>query len=215
MATNQLLEQKDIGTFYAGIPQRETVYRRHKPKVTLFFLEDSTFKPGQPKSPIAQGKDRTSGFVSFRLMDETTQSFSEGNGKALGEKIKQTFGTNNGFVWNKGKTLYSYTEWEKGYQLQLLCKSESEAKRIVAATLSIQGHSPDWLSFQTVKNDQEPLKYPSNPGSHIVMGKTEEIPTQRPVVDVRFQYAYVKLSGVKEPKVLYDRRGKRVGALVR
>lgn len=214
MAVHQLLEQKDIGTIYADISQTNTVYRKHKPKLVLYFREDSDFVPTGTQSTTPHGRDRKDSIISFRLMDETSQTFSEANGTALGQKIKEVFGADGGFIWNKGKTLYSYTDWEKGYQLQLLCRNEVEAKRVTTAALSIKNDTPDWRNLQEVKNDQEALRYPVNPGTQVIMGKTVNKPVERPTVDVRFQYAYVKLSGVKEPVTLYDRRRKRTGALV-
>lgn len=214
MALHQIIEQKDIGAIYADISKADTVYRKHKPKLTLYFRQDSDFVPTGNQSTVPHGRNRDEAIISFRLMNETTTSFSEANGTTLGQKIKEVFGSNDGFIWHKGKTLYSYTDWEKGYQLQLLCRNDVEAKRITTATLSIKNDTPDWKNLQEVKNDQEALRYPANPGTQIVMGKTVNKPVERPIVNVRFQYAYVKLSGVKEPVTLYDRRRKRPGALV-
>ena len=214
MGMRQLLKSKDVGTIYATTNELESVRRRNQPKVTLYFLEDSSFNKKAPPNKITEGARRQEGIIRFRLMNETTQSFSKANGITLGNKIKEVFGANNGFVWNKGKTLYSYADWSEGYQFQLLCKTKTEAKRIVNAVLSLQNHTPNWENFNTIENDLENIKYSENPGSHVVMGETIPLPKQRPIVDVRFQYAYVKLNGVKEPITLYDRRNKRPGALV-
>ena len=92
---------------------------------------------------------------------------------------------------------------------------QSEAKRITTSVLSIQGHVPNWLNFNKIEADNEMSKYPEVPGTHLVMGETVAKPQLRPLVDVRFQYAYAKLGGVIKPVTLYDRTEKRVGALVR
>lgn len=215
MGMHQLLESKDVGTIYAAVNDLNSVRRIGKPKVTLYFLEDSNFNKKAPPNKISEGRRRQEGVIRFRLMNETTQSFSKTNGVALGTKIKEVFGSSNGFIWNKGKTLYSYTDWERGYQFQLLCKTKSEAKKIITAVHSLQNHIPDWKYFNTVENEEELTKYPENPGNHIVMGETIPLPKERPVVDVRFQYAYVKLDGVIKPITLYDRKNKRENALVR
>lgn len=214
MGIHQLLEQKDIGTIYAYENEKESVRRKGKPKVVLSFLEDSNFNKLAAPNNVPEGRRRQEGHIRFRLMNETTQSFSKANATTLATKIKQVFNANGGFVWQKGKTMYSYTDWEMGYQFQLLCRSETEAKRVVSSVLFIQSHTPDWKNFNTVENDQEAAKYPENPGTHLVMGETLPLPKHRPLVDVRFQYAYVSLSGVKEPVNLYDRKNKKVGALV-
>lgn len=214
MAMHQLLENKDLGTIYAYTNDLNFVKRKGKPKVTLYFLEDSNFNKKASPNKIYEGRRRQEGVIRFRLMNETTQSFSKANGVALGTKIKEMFGNNGGFVWSKGKTLYSYNDWERGYQFQLLCKTETEAKRIITTVHSLQNHTPDWINFNTIENNQELVKYPENPGNHIVMGETIPLPKERPIVDVRFQYAYVRLNEVINPITLYDRKKKRVGALV-
>jgi hypothetical protein len=212
MAMHQLIESKDIGTIYAYTNDLESVKRVGKPKVTLFFLQDTDFQEGTT-SNIPRGRRRVEGVIRFRLMNESTQTFSKANGTTLGNRIKEVFGANGGFVWSKGKTLYSYNDWENGYQFQLLCRTKSEAKRIIATVLSLQNYTPDWKRLFEDQNDQEATTYPENPGTQIVMGETVPIPHSRPNVNVRFQYAYVSLDGVKEPINLYDRTHKRVKPL--
>lgn len=213
MAMHQLLEGKDVGTIYACNNDTESVKRKGKPQVTLFFLEDS-LRSNRKNNQASPTRRKQRAAIRFRLMNESTQSFSKANGIMLGTRIKEIFGANSGFVWNKGKTMYSYTDWEMGYQFQLLCRTETEAKRIVTAVMSIQSHTPNWSFFNTVKNDQEDITYPENPGTEVIMGETVDKPLTRPNVDVRFQYAYVSIKGLARPVTLYDRVHRRVGALV-
>lgn len=214
MAVHQLIEAKDVGTIYAYHNDLESVKRVGKPRVNLYFLEDTNFNKKAPPNKEFEGLRRTDGLIRFRLMDEKTNTFSKANATALANKIKQVFGSNGGYVWKKGKTMYTYNDWELGYQFQLLCRSEIEAKRIVTSVLSLQAHSPIWKKFNTVKNDEEAITYPENPGTQIVMGESVDIPKSRPLVDVRFQYSYIKLDGVVEPINLYDRKNKRAKSLV-
>jgi hypothetical protein len=148
-------------------------------------------------------------------MNETAQTISKANATTIATKIKQVFGSSGGFVWNKGKTMYSYSDWNSGYQFQLLCKNSTEAKRIVTSTLLLQGHIPNWEYFNTIKNDEELTKYPEVPGTQLVMGEVIPIRKQRPLVDVRFQYAYMRLKGVMQAINLYDRRDKLPRTLVK
>lgn len=214
MAFHQLLENKDVGTIYAHHNDLESVRRTGKPKVNLFFLEDTDFNKKAAHNNKGEGLRRQEGLIRFRLMDESTRTFSKSNATTLANKIKQIFGANGGYVWRKGKTMYSYSDWNLGYQFQLLCKSETEAKRIVSSVLSLQNHTPNFKQFNKIENDQEALTYPENPGTQIIMGETVNIPIARPLVDVRFQYSYVKLDGVKEPVNLYSLKHNRVGELV-
>ena len=215
MAIYQLLENKDMGTIYAHTNDLESVRRVGKPKVTLYFLEDTNFNKLAPPNNIYEGRRRLDGVIRFRLMDETTQTISKANATMIATQIKNIFGSNGGFVWKKGKTMYTYTDWEKGYQFQLLCKNPTEAKRIIRSTLFLQNHAPIWKYFNTVENDEELTKYPEVPGTQVIMGEVVPIPKERPLVDVRFQYGYIKLDGVKEPINLYDRRSKLPRTLVK
>lgn len=209
MAIHQLLEEKDICTIYPCDDRPKSVKRKGKPKITLFFLEDS-LKGREQARP--RRKQRAT--IGFRLMDESPESLSKANAAALGERVKQIFGANGGFVWGKGKTMYSYSDWDMGYQLQLLCRSETEAKRIVSAVMAIQSHTPDWKWFNTIQNDQEADKYPEDPGTQQFMGETVYKLLARPNVNVRFQYAYLSVKGLARPITIYDRVHRRVGALV-
>ncbi len=215
MAIYQLLEDKDMGTIYAYTNDLNSVRRKGKPKVLLFFIEDTNFNKLAPPNNIYEGRRRAEGVISFRLMDETTQTISKANATMIATQIKNVFGSNGGFVWNKGKTMYTYTDWEKGYQFQLLCKTPTEAKRIIRSTLSLQNHAPIWKYFNIVESEEELIKYPEVPGTQVIMGEVVPIPKERPLVDVRFQYAYIDLDGLKEPINLYDRRSKLPRTLVK
>jgi hypothetical protein len=215
MAIHQLLDSKDIGTIYGANNELNSVRRAGMPKVTLYFIEDSNFNKLAPPNNIYEGRRRSEGIISFRLMNETAQTISKANATTIATKIKQVFGSSGGFVWNKGKTMYSYSDWNSGYQFQLLCKNSTEAKRIVTSTLLLQGHIPNWEYFNTIKNDEELTKYPEVPGTQLVMGEVIPIPKQRPLVDVRFQYAYMRLKGVMQAINLYDRRDKLPRTLVK
>lgn len=208
MAVHQLLEQKDIGTIYADDNTSPPVKRRGRPKINLYFMQDTNFKKTGTQSTTPHGRRRERGLISFRLMNETPQTFSEANQKAIGLKIKQIFGSNGGYIWEKGKDLYAYTDWDLGYQLELLTRTETEARRIVTSVLSIQNHKPNWVKL-THSNAVEPsLKYPLLPAKKTVAGKEVQPWEQRPVVDVRFQYAYAVVEGLFDPIDLYDRTHK-------
>ena len=208
LAMHQLLESKDIGTFYADDNYMPPVKRRGRPKVILYFEQDTNFRPTGTQSTTPHGRRRKRGTIGFRLMNETPASFTEGNQKAIANKIKEIFGANGGFVWTKGKDMYAYTDWDMGYQFELLCRSETEARRTITAVLSIQGHTPDWAKLTHSEATRPDVKYPVLPPSKIIAGKEVQLIEQRPVVNVRFRYAYAVIDGLVEPVDLYDRKNK-------
>ena len=59
-----------------------------------------------------------------------------------------------GYVWRKGKVRASYSDWDKGYQFQLLCRNESDARTLIGKVLDIQGHTPDWENLNISENSE-------------------------------------------------------------
>lgn len=215
MGLYQLLESKDLGTFYVDDNSSPPpVKRRGRPKICLYFEQDTDFKATGTRSTKAHGRRRRRGTISFRLMNETPATFSQGNQRSIAQKIKDVFGANGGYIWNKGKDLYAYTDWDLGYQLELLCKSQTEARRITTSILSIQGHTPDWKKLTHSEAVMQEAKYPILPAKKIIAGKEVQPMEERPVVDVRFRYAYAIVDGLVEPINLYDRTTKLTNTAV-
>lgn len=206
LAINQLLEQKDIGTIY-GEPSTEFQARRKfKPQVVLFFQED--------EADIITGYRAAEGRITFRVEGEEYNTISQAKAKTLATNIKTVFGADPGYVWIKGKELWSYSDWNKGYQLQLLCRTESHARSLAASILSIQGHTLVSKNLQLVKNQDELTKYPYTPPQEIIMGEQVRMPRYRPNVDVRFVKAALHVHGLPNAILLYSRRQTSKKALV-
>lgn len=171
--------------------------RKFKPQITLYFKEDQGDVEGDERP--------TWGEISFRLMNESSTTITQSELVTLAKKIKTEFGAANGYIWKKGRKLYSYTEKNKGYQLQLLCRDDSTAKNLIDKVLTIQNHTPDWEFLKSNIADDETKSFPYNPGNQTVLGKSRKLPRRRPMVDVRFQYATATIWGVNKPIALYDR----------
>lgn len=208
----QLIQSRDIGTIY-GTPSTEfQAQRKFKPQVELHFLQDSDFVPGQ-QSDVPKGQRRKRGEIKFRVMDEDTETITKSNAKVIANKVKAIFIANGGFIWQKGRVMCAYTDHERGYGLQLRCKSESEGRRVVQQVLQVQGHSPDWTRFTVTENADPLARYPVSPGTQVIMGETVWKPQYRPVVDVRFQYAVMHVHGLPYPVPLCDRVNKLIEPL--
>lgn len=214
MGIYQLLENLDIENSGNEINDNFDIGRRYCPLIILHFTEKSSFVPGT-NQPKGQGQNRKTGKISFRLMNETTETISEGNLRALGTKIKQVFGGQTPYIWSKGKELYSYADWTKGYQFQLLCRNQGQAETLITKVLSLQNHVPIWKYLNKVQNTREGERYPAIKQTKVIMGQQIEIPLQRPLVDVIFKYAQAKITPLMEPITIYDSTGKKKGALIR
>lgn len=175
-------------------------YRRHKPQVHLNFRE---INPPKGYAP-------TGSTISFRIMDE---NFTMAEAQVLANKIKTEFMTGPGYLWRKGKKMWSYTDRVIGYQLQLLCINETEAKRVVTDVLALRNNTPKWKLFNLNQNDQEAERYPEVPPTEIILGKPHKQPRERPIHDSRFQYAQLTMHGLPEPLILCDRTNTYVEVL--
>jgi hypothetical protein len=170
--------------------------RRFKPQIHLYFLESLT--------DVEHGYSPVAGEISFRLMKETETTLTETELKTLAQKIKTLFCTPP-FKWKKGKNMYSYTDWEKGYQLQLLCWDKIQAKKLIETVLDIQSHTPNWKFLNESQNESPSQTFPTIPPPKTILGKLRKTPRRRPIATVIFQSAVCHLYGIPNPICLVDR----------
>jgi len=180
--------------------------RKYRPQIVLEFLED--------EFDVENTYERVEGRISFRLMNETSESISRTELRTMATKIKTEFGASNGYIWKKGKDLASYTDWDKGYQLQLYVRNKTDAKAIINKVLDIQGHTPNWSKLYYKENDDPIDAYPTVPPSINILGETKREPRIRPIASVRFQYAYCSIWGKPRPVILYDRSYRYLDTLI-
>lgn len=178
---------------------KQSVRRKTRPKITLYFLEDL--------SDVADGYAPIDGQISIRLMDYDQSTITEPIARNYATKIKSAFAAGSGFVWKKGKLMCTYTDWEKGYQLQLLCRNDSEGRRVVEQVLDIQNDTPEWSYFNLKENAEPAEAFPTIPGTDRAYGEIRRQPRRRPIADVRFQTAFLEVIGVPAPVILVDRSG--------
>jgi hypothetical protein len=201
MALHQLTENIEASVQDTqGLVQRNKqsrVKRRYHPKITLVFSEDKYIAASKNRSPIV-------GEIGFRVMTETHKTMNEAKATVLANRIKLKFAGETVSSWDKGKTMYSYTDWDKGYQLQLLCTGESEARRLIENLLDIQQHSPDWEKLSISSNSVSAQRYPEMRQTEYVYGENREIEQDRPLAKVYFRYAHMHVEGVKGAIGLVD-----------
>lgn len=173
--------------------------RKFKPQISLYFQEDI--------GDIAPGYAPVTGEISFRLMNHTSSSINPSVATTYANRIRTNFGNGGGFVWRKGRLMVSYSDWSKGYQLQLLCRSETEGREVINRVLDIQNDTPQWKYCNVSENEESGSAYPPVPELELVYGNSRRMPRRRPVADVRFQYATLNVHGLQNPVVLFDRSG--------
>lgn len=178
----------------------------YKPKITLYFREDAEdAEAGYQPQPME---------ISWRLVDETTASITENKLRTIANKIKTQFGTGNGYVFRKGRKMVRYRKLEHGYDFKIRARDLAGAKDLIRDVLSINGHTLDTNILKISEVDTEADAFPYNPGTLVILGKRKTKPRRRPLVNVRFRYAYATIHGQNKPVYLYSKSNFLADALV-
>lgn len=180
--------------------------RKYRPQIVLEFLED--------EFDVEAGYDRVNGRISFRLMNETSETISNSELTTIATRIKTEFGTGNGFVWRKGKDLASYTDKLNGYQLQLLVRNKTDAKELIGKILALQNDTANWANLSYKENDEPLEAFPTIPPTQSILSKTYREPRRRPIASVRYAYSYCNLWGKPNAVILHDRSFSYINTLV-
>jgi hypothetical protein len=181
---------------------------RYKPQIHLHFIE--------PFRLVQEGETPIDSQIKgIRLMGETNEGITQADALRYAQRIKTLFGAGNGFTWKRGKNMFTYSDMEKGYNMQLLVFNLAEGKRIVEQVLDIQGHTPDWEKGN-YKENLEPLQaFPAIPPRKNRLSKSVKQKRKRPVTTINFQWAQLHVEGLPKPVVLYDKSGAYKSPLVR
>jgi hypothetical protein len=192
---------------HVGPAPTHKVIRKGVPQLILFFLEDADDVDPEYRA--------VSGRISIRLMGETPKTLTRAGLLALGNRVKAEFGGGGGYIWKKGRTMLSYTSWEEGYQLQILCFSESDGRTLIGKILDLRNDTPDWSLSNLSENLEEGEAYPIVPPREMILGEQTRLPRARPRANVRFQSAWIESPGLPDRLFIYDRSGRHRSALIR
>lgn len=187
----------------SGANDSVRVRRSGKPKVVLLF----SAIPDGINSYTPQDSS-----ISFRLMNKTPTSLSLADVNAMARRVKAAFASPRRFTWQKGRNMVSYSDWDRGYQLQILCKERAEGRRVVEQVLDIQGHRPQWEYCNYIVSESPSVRYPTVPDKEIVLGVSRRRKVERPEVKVRFDTALLMVED-RIGAVLVDTTGKFSGAI--
>jgi hypothetical protein len=169
----------------------------YRPKITLFFRENAEDAEAGYK-PVEME-------VSFRLVDETTQTITPSKLTTLANKIKTQFGAGQGYAFRKGRKLIIYRDKSKGYSFLLRARELTDAKDLIREVLSLNGDTLNASEIRFSEIDDEMAAFPYNPGVVNILGKRKNKPRRRPMVNVKFRYAYATIHGYNKPVYLYSK----------
>lgn len=213
VARNQLFTQytsytRDSYPLFTGDLLNElSEENAYKPKITLFFKEDDD-DVDPDYQPVRME-------VSWRLVDETSSSISKAELTTIANKIKTNFASGNGYVFKKGRKIVSYRQKSKGYEFLIRARTLADGKNLIRDILSMNGDPLESGLLKISEVDDETDAFPYNPGTQTILGKKHPKVRKRPLVNVRFRYAYASIYGVKRPIYLYSRTHAIPDALVK
>ncbi|BAZ36966.1 hypothetical protein NIES4101_28870 [Calothrix sp. NIES-4101] len=198
--------KKRLGVFY-GMPSLEFQEKfEGRPQVFLYFTQDKESIPDRLNPVTAE--------ISFRLMNETSQTMTEAKALTLANASKREFIENGkGIYFAKGKDIVSYIDKQNGYQLKIFSLNEKEGEKIIKNVLAVRGHPFDASKMSVSIPKRTSVSVAK--GTKLVYGKQRKNRRWRPSARVRFRQAYMYIHGLDEIVPLVDTGGQWVDALVK
>lgn len=203
MTFRQVVQQTHLKPDVYGIPiepYQEVV--NFRPQVHLYFRQDS--------SAVTPGKRPIVGQISFRLINETSETMTETKGRALALKIKNEFTPNNGYIWKKGKLKCVYKDFKNGLDLSILSISKTEGVEIIQKMCDVVDATYDSNLLRISEPERNSLTNPQT--KSLVFGKQRPDKRWRPVGNCRFQYAVLSVHGLSTRVILVDRTNRYLDA---
>lgn len=174
-----------------------------RPQVKLFFRQDASQAPSGRRPVEAE--------LTYRLPNETSETFTEAKAKLVAKAIKREFCQGNGYIWKKGKHKVVYKDAEYNLNSRMLCLTEADGIELAKKLCDVTGatYSDDNCGVVEPKRDSE-----TNPtGTERVYGKTQKKQRWRPKANVRFQYAVLTIHKLQYRIILVDRSKTYLNAL--
>jgi hypothetical protein len=167
---------------------------------------------GQPLIKLYfRGDNEAEGETSIRIMDKTDDpkvplpQISKSDLASLANKIKQVFATPL-YTWRKGKEVITYKDRWQGFEGHWwLCRNEVAGRELLEKLLAITGQQLDPAKIRMNTAPAEALAFPANPPDLIILGESVSQNKERPLVDVHFFRAEIKLAKMRSPIPLVQR----------
>lgn len=175
---------------------------KYKPQIILYFLQDIAAVPTD--------FTRIDARISYRLMDETSESLTMAKLRVLATQIKTEFAVSGGWTFSKGKIISNYNDAERGNVFRVYGISEAEGEKVIKKVLGMRSHTFDEKIYSLSNPKRNSV---NTPGTRRILGKTYKEPRWRPNASVRFAYAEIILHGLPDPVCLVDRSGSKPNPL--
>jgi hypothetical protein len=192
---------KDFHPPIYGIPSMEFINNfSFFPQIVIHFEEDRYEAATSNRLPATAQ-------VAVRWFEE---SYTKPEINQLALKIRQDFAIPP-FMFKKGRILFTYTDKKKGYYFQVYAFNEIEAKSVIERAYRLQHNvEPEWDEY--LRDHQDKKNYTIQK-TKMIMGELKQLPKRRPIADVKFSYAELKIPDLLEPIILVDRTGTHPNAI--
>lgn len=172
------------------------------PSVHFYFYKRDT---STNKKYFAEYSYILRDFVEFEgLSTAGERVISKADIRQLAARIEQQFlpNRNSPFVLQKGREIYTYQLFNKGYHMWVPARNQTAAVDLFTRILATR---PDTFDDRWMRKSQavNPSKvYPPTPPSVTVLNRPMQLDEKHPIVDVPFRYAWIELPCVGERHIL-------------
>ena len=156
---------------------------KYHPEISIGFKQSLISVP--------RGKYPKDAQISWRLMNETSESFTFTKMNDVAALVYQQFFQNR-FTYNKGKFIGWYISPPDGLNLQLYCLDETEAERVAKYVVQAVGKTWDDKIFK-ITNPKRNNAITSE--KITVLGKQKDAPVWRPNIIVNAYKASINVWG--------------------
>ncbi len=172
---------------------------------------------GQPLITLYfRGENDAHAKISLRITNKsddpksTLPKIDKGDLLRYANRIKKELATPSLFVWRKGREVISYKNRQQGFDGNwYLCRNKASGMALLQKLLAILELPLDPASVRMSLAVNEELAFPRNPPEIVVLGESVQQEKERPLVDVVFRRAEIKLSKLRSPIALVS-----LGAIV-
>lgn len=167
---------------------------------------------GQPHIKLYfRGEQRAKGETSIAIMNRSDdpksplQKIDKSDLREYAQRIKNNFATPL-FTWQKGRKIISYKNRWQGFDGQWwLCRNETAGRELLTKLLAVLELPLDRAAIRFSEATDEELAFPLNPPEIQVLGQAVPQDNERPLVDVQFWRAEIKLAKLRSPIALVER----------
>jgi hypothetical protein len=184
------------------------------PIIKIYFEQDAD---KVRKRPNGKAYRPLRGEITIRIVDKSEDpesplnKLTKGDVRQYAQKIKNVFGDNNGYLWQRGRKIVSYNKPEDGFKRTwYMCKTYTDGIDLLTKLTQIVDKPLDRRRIGKNEIDDENGRFAEKPPI-LVLGESVEQEDERAIGEVRFKSAELSLAKLSKPiqlvlydKVLYD-----------